>query len=152
MPNSSPSTPSHPSQPPTSSNTKPDLKALLESTQRIAVVGLSDKPYRASFGVSQYMQARGYHIYPVNPGITEVLNTKAYDSLADLPVQVDMVNVFRRSEEVPQIVEQAIAHGAKSLWLQLGVMHAEAEARAEAAGLIVVRNRCLKVVHAQLLR
>lgn len=126
-----------------------DIRRLLTSIRSIAVVGLSDKPHRASYGVAHYMQRQGYQIYPVNPVIDKVLDERAYPDLSALPEQVDLVNIFRRSEEVPEIVEQAIAHGAKALWLQLGVVHEAAAAKAQAAGLTVVMDRCIKVVHAQ---
>lgn len=129
-----------------------DLGSLLKKTQRIAVIGLSDNPARDSYRVARYLIGAGYTLYPVNPILTEVLGQKSYASLSDLPETVDMVNVFRRPEAVPEIVKEAIAHGAQSLWLQLGVGHAEAEAEARAAGLEVVSNRCIMVDHARLLR
>ncbi len=127
-----------------------DIKTLLQQTRSIAVVGLSDKPFRASYGVSQYMQQQGYTLYGVNPMLSEALGQPAYPDLTALPVTVDMVNVFRRSEEVPAIVDAAIAHGAKALWLQLGVIDEAAAEKAQAAGLTVVMDRCLMVVHRQL--
>lgn len=133
-------------QPPSSE----EIKTLLQQTRSIAVVGLSDKPYRASHGVSQYMQRQGYTLYGVNPMLSEALGQPAYPDLTALPVTVDMVNVFRRSEEVPAIVDAAIAHGAKALWLQLGVIDEAAAEKAQAAGLTVVMDRCLMVVHRQL--
>ncbi|MGV3524507.1 MAG: CoA-binding protein [Candidatus Sericytochromatia bacterium] len=129
-----------------------DLGALLKQTRRIAVVGLSDNPSRDSYHVARYLLEAGYTLYPVNPALTEVLGQKAYAKLSELPETVDMVNVFRRSEAVPEIVREAIDHGAQSLWLQLGVGHADAEAEARAAGLEVVSNRCIMVDHARLLR
>lgn len=130
--------------------TNTEIKHLLQATQSIAVVGISDKPYRASYGVSQYMQTQGYTLYGVNPLLTEVLGQPVYPEISALPVTVDLINVFRRSEEVPAIVEAAIAHGAKGIWLQLGVIDEAAAAKAQAAGLIVVMDQCLKIVHGHL--
>lgn len=127
-----------------------EIKTFLQETRRIAVVGLSDKPYRASYGVSQYMQRQGYEIYGVNPLLTEVLGRPVHPDISALPVKVDLINVFRRSEEVAAIVDEAIAHGAKGLWLQLGVIDEIAAAKAQAAGLLVVMDQCLKIVHGQL--
>jgi predicted CoA-binding protein len=120
---------------------------ILTRYRRIAVVGLSSNPERPSHDVSQFMQAQGYEIYPVNPMIAgqEVLGQKVYASLADLPIRPEIVNVFRRSEFVPDVAEQAIAVGADVLWTQLFVVHDAAAQRASAAGLKVVQNRCLKI-------
>lgn len=126
------------------------LKHLLQHTRTIAVVGISTNTSRASHFVSVYMQAHGYTIIPVNPAYTEVLGQPCYPSLQDIPVPVDMVNVFRRPEEVPAIVTAACTIGARSLWLQLGVTAPEAAAAASAAGLTVVMDRCLKIDHARL--
>lgn len=126
-----------------------EVRKLLSQVRSIAVVGLSDKPERDSYRVAHYMQRQGYQIYPVNPMLEKVLDERAYRDLSALPEQVDLVNIFRRSEEVPQIVEQAIAHGAKALWLQLGVVHEEAATKAQEAGLMVVMDHCIKVVHTQ---
>jgi len=115
----------------------------------IAVVGLSSKPHRPSFGVARYLQSVGYRIVPVNPNEKEVLGEKSYARLEDIPVHVDIVDVFRRSEFVPPIVESAIAIGASVVWLQEGVVHEEAAARARAAGLEVVMDRCTLKEHAE---
>jgi predicted CoA-binding protein len=123
------------------------VRALL-AMRNIAVVGLSDDPGRTSYSVSRYMQQHGYHIIPVNPSIGEALGEKAYSSLADVPGPLELVNVFRRSEFVAQVVDEAIAAGAKGLWLQVGVMDAQAAEKARAAGLLVVMNRCIMVEHA----
>lgn len=128
------------------------IDEMLRSTKTIAVVGLSRKPWRASYGVSEYMQSAGYRIIPVNPHEGEVLGETAYRTLDDVPEPVDMVNVFRRSEAVPEIVEAAIRIGAKSVWMQEGVEHEEAAALARAAGLSVVMDRCLLKEHRRLLR
>jgi uncharacterized protein len=114
----------------------------------IAVVGLSNNPARPSYGVARYLQQHGYRIIPVNPNEDAVLGEQAYSSLRDVPVPVDVVDVFRRPEHVPSVVEEAIAIGAPVLWLQQGVIHPQAAARAQAAGLAVVMDRCIKVEHA----
>lgn len=128
-----------------------ELKELLENTRTIAVVGLSDKADRPSHHVAEYLQTQGYRIIPVNPGVVSILGQRSYASLQDIPEPVDMVNVFRRSDAVPVIVEDAIAIGAKSLWLQEGVVHEQAAAQAQAAGLVVVMDRCVLKEHARLL-
>jgi len=126
------------------------LRRVLQQTRRIAVVGLSANWHRPSFFAAKYMQDRGYTIIPVNPAYTEVLGQKCYPSLRDLPMEVDMVDVFRKPEEVPAIADDAIAIGARTLWLQLGVIAPEAAAKAEAAGLEVVMDRCVKIEYARL--
>lgn len=123
------------------------IPELLKQAKTIAVVGLSSKPDRSSFGVSAYMQQQGYKIIPVTPVETEVLGETAYPRLEDVPVKIDIVNVFRRSEYVPDIVDSAIAVGAKAIWTQLGVVHEEAAGKAEEAGLTVVMDRCIAVEH-----
>jgi len=123
---------------------------LLQSTHVIAVVGLSAKPWRASYGVSEYMQSAGYRIIPVNPQEKEVLGEKAYFRLEDVPEAIDMVNIFRNSEAVPEIVEAAIKVGAKSVWMQEGIVHEAAAQRAREAGLVVVMDRCLLKEHRKL--
>ena len=127
------------------------LRALLEDTRTIAIVGLSPRPERASNEVARYLRAAGYTIIPVNPRCTEVLGEKCYPNLRDVPGPIDMVDVFRRSEEVMAVAEDAIAVGARSLWLQLGVIAPEASARAADAGLKVVIDRCTKIEHAVLI-
>jgi len=107
-----------------------NLADLLKSSHTIAVVGLSSKPWRASYGVAQYMQRAGYRIIPVNPREREVLGEKAYARLEDIPERVDIVNVFRRAEFVPEIVEAAVRIGARAIWLQEGIRHEEAAERA----------------------
>ena len=126
---------------------------IFNHCRTIAVVGLSPKAHRASFDVARYMQAAGYRIIPVNPNATEVLGEKAYATLVEAAEheKIDLVNCFRNSEDIPPIVDDAIAIGAKAVWMQLGVSHPEAAARAEKAGLLVVQNRCLKVDHRVLL-
>lgn len=126
-----------------------DLEQIFKQTQTIAVVGLSDKTWRDSYRVARYLQTAGFKIYPVNPALGEVLGEKAYPDLLSLPEPVDLVNVFRRPEEVPALVEQAIALPSKALWLQFGVIHHEAAKTARAAGLGVVMDRCIMIDHAE---
>jgi predicted CoA-binding protein len=118
-------------------------KEILAQYKKIAVVGLSNSPWRASFGVSRFMQTVGYDITPVNPNETEVLGRKAYATLDEVPAPIEIVNIFRRSEFVPDIVESAIRCGAKVIWMQEGVIHEGAAQRARAAGLEVVMDRCI---------
>lgn len=129
-----------------------NLKEILSTARTIAVVGLSSNPVRPSFGVSEYMQSRGYRIIPVNPNETEVLGEKAYSSLAEVPERIDIVNVFRRSEFVPEVAQAAIEAHARCLWLQEGVVHPAAVRQAEQAGLLVVVDRCILKEHRRLLR
>lgn len=124
-------------------------KKLLTETKNIAVVGLSDKPERTSYLIAQAMQQAGYRIFPVNPMLKkEVLGEKPYANLKEIAEPIDIVNVFRRSEFVPPIAEEAVAIGAKALWLQQGVYHEEAANHAIQNGLIVVMDLCIKVDHA----
>ena len=127
------------------------MKQLLLECKTIAVVGLSDKPHRDSFKVAQYMQNQGYRIIPVHPRVSEVLGEPAYKTLADIPDKIDLVNVFRKSEETPAVVEQAIALKPQAVWLQLGISNHEAANIAERAGIDFVQDRCIKVEHARLL-
>jgi predicted CoA-binding protein len=127
-----------------------ELHALLASAGRIAVVGCSDKPYRDSYMVANYLRRAGYKVYAVNPRLRSVFDNPAYPDLRSLPEPVDIVNVFRRSEYLPQIVADAIAIGARAIWAQLGVADPRAAERARAAGLIVVMDRCIKVDHLRL--
>lgn len=122
---------------------------LLRSSKIIAVVGLSSKRFRPSFGVTQYMQSAGYRIIPVNPNETEVLGEKSYASLEAIPpeIKIDIVDIFRRSQEVPPIVESAIKIGARAIWMQEGVIHEAAAARAREAGLEVVLDLCILKEH-----
>jgi len=124
-----------------------DGENLLRHAKTIAVLGLSSSPWRPSYGVSEYMQSVGYRIVPVNPKETEVLGEKAFATLDDVPVAVDIVNVFRQSRFVPEIVEAAIRIGAKGVWLQEGVVHEEAAQKAREAGLDVVMDRCILKEH-----
>jgi predicted CoA-binding protein len=125
-----------------------DIDRILEA-RTIAVVGLSSNPLRHSHEVSAYMQDHGYRIVPVNPNETEVLGEKAYPDLASVPFDVDIVNVFRRSEHLAGVVEQAIRNGARGVWAQLGVVDPAAEAAAREAGLDFVMDECIMVEHAR---
>ena len=128
-----------------------EVRDLLQRYRRIAVVGLSDKPDRPSHGVAAYLQRAGYAITPVNPIIDEALGVRAVDSLSEVEQPIEIVDVFRRSEDVPPVVEDAIAAGAKVLWLQLGIVNETAAQRAREAGMTVIQDLCLKVEHARLL-
>ena len=121
--------------------------ALLISAKTIAVVGLSNDPMRASHGVSAYMQSHGYRIVPVNPRIESSLGEKAYASLSEVPEKIDIVNVFRRPEFVEEIVEQAIRLKVPAIWMQEGVIHEKAAAKARQAGIFVVMDRCILKEH-----
>ncbi len=120
---------------------------LLQKYQTIAVVGLSSNPMRPSYAVTEYMQAAGYRIIPVNPNETEVLGEKSYASLEDVPEKIEIVNVFRRAEEVPPVVESAIRVAAKVIWMQLGIENDEAAEKARSAGLVVIEDACILVEH-----
>jgi predicted CoA-binding protein len=124
-------------------------KELLKEAKTIAVVGLSANPDRPSYRVSRYLQQQGYKIIPVNPNIREVLGEKAYPRLKDIPDKVDIVDVFRRSEDIPPIADEAIAIKAKVLWMQEGIVNEAAAKKAEAAGLKVVMDHCIMVAHSQ---
>jgi uncharacterized protein len=128
-----------------------ELRRLLEETRRIAVVGLSDNPARPSHRVSAYLQQQGYAIRPVNPGIRQALGEAAVAELAALGEELDMVCIFRRSEEVAAIVESALARGCRSIWMQDGVADQAAALKARAAGVVVVMNDCLLRRHQQLI-
>jgi uncharacterized protein len=123
-------------------NKPEEIKQIIDEHKVIAVVGLSSNPMRPSHGVAQFMQRKGYKIIPVNPIETEVLGEKCYAKLSDIPQNVDLVDIFRRSEEAGKIVDEAIEIGAKSVWLQEGVIDENAANRAENAGLIVVMDLC----------
>jgi predicted CoA-binding protein len=120
---------------------------LLKSARNIAVVGLSASPLRPSHGVAAYMQSHGYKIIPVNPEITNVLGEDAYSSLADVPEKIDIVDIFRRPEFVPPIVDQAIQLKVSAIWMQEGVVHNQAAEKARRAGILVVMDRCILKEH-----
>jgi predicted CoA-binding protein len=128
-----------------------DIRDLLVASHTIAVVGLSDNPSRTSYRVSRYMQDQGYSIIPVNPGIAGSLGIPAVPDLKSISETVDIVNIFRRPEFVPDIVEAAIAINAKAVWMQLGIAHEAAARRASDAGLQVVMDQCIMVEHSRLL-
>jgi uncharacterized protein len=123
------------------------IRELLESAKVIAVVGLSSSRSRPSNGVSRYMQSAGYRIIPVNPNESEVLGERAYARLEDVPEKIDIVNIFRRSDAIPEIVESAIQIGARAVWMQEGVVDEPAAERARRAGLIVVMDHCIMKAH-----
>jgi predicted CoA-binding protein len=129
------------------------IRSLLSSAKVIAVVGLSSKRTRASFGVSRYMQSVGYRIIPVNPNETEVLGEKAYPDLDSIPaeVKIDIVDVFRRSDEVPEVVKAAIKRGVSAIWMQEGVVHEGAAAEARQSGILVVMDHCILKEHHRLI-
>ena len=121
------------------------IERILERTRRIAVLGLSDKPHRTSYQVASVLQSLGYEIVPVNPNIDGSLGNEAYDSLADVPGEIDLVDVFRREEHLPGVAEEAVERGVPALWNQLGLRSEEARRIAEEAGIDYVEDRCLKV-------
>ena len=131
-------------------HTNADLRRILENCRTIAVVGLSADWNRPSYFAAKYMQTAGYTVVPVNPRYTEVLGQRCFPDLASVDVPIDMVDVFRRAEDVLPIAEQAVAIGARCLWQQLGVANPEADALARQAGLDSVSNRCVKIEHARL--
>jgi predicted CoA-binding protein len=128
------------------------IPELLRSSRTIAVVGLSSNPHRPSHGVAEYMQQHGYRIIPVNPNESEILGEKCYARVEDVPEKIDIVDVFRRSEFVPEIVDAAIRVGARAVWMQEGVVHEEAAERARRAGLDVVMDRCILKDHLKIAR
>ncbi len=120
---------------------------LLKQSKTVAVVGLTDNPLRPSFGVSSYMQSQGYRIIPVNPNVGDSLGERAYASLLDVPEKIDIVNIFRRPEAVPEVVEQAIQLNVPAIWMQEGVVHEEAAEKARNAGIFVVMDKCILKEH-----
>jgi uncharacterized protein len=128
------------------------ITTLLQQAKTIAVVGLTNSPLRPSYGVSSYMQSQGYRIIPVNPNVTDSLGEKAYPSLNDVPDRIDIVNIFRRSEAVPEVVEQAIPLKPRAIWMQEGVVHEAAAEKARKAGIVVVMDRCILKEHRRFLR
>ena len=128
------------------------IPEMLRVCRTIAVVGLSAKRYRPSYGVAEYMQRAGYRIIPVNPNVTGSLGEKAYASLLDVPEQIDIVNIFRRPEAVPEIVDEAIQLGVPAIWMQEGVVHEAAAEKARKAGILVIMDRCILKDHMRCLR
>jgi len=128
------------------------IKQILSSCRTVAVVGLSPKPHRDSFDVARIMQAHGWRIIPINPHASDILGEKVYPTLTEAArhERIELVNCFRNSADIPPIVDEAIAIGAKAVWMQLGIENEAAAAKAESAGLLVVQNKCLKVEYARL--
>jgi predicted CoA-binding protein len=128
------------------------LRSILEHSSTIAVVGLSNKPERDSDEVARYLLAQGYRIVPVNPNLTEVLGQRAYPSLSAIPreIVIDVVDIFRRSDQVPEVVDEALRRGRPVIWMQLGVENLPAAQKAEAAGAKVIQNRCIMQMHRRL--
>ena len=126
------------------------LRTLLTEARTIAMVGASSSPDRPSHGIMKKMLAAGYRVFPVNPRETEVLGQKAFASLRDIPEKVDIVDVFRRAEDTPSIADEAVAIGAKAIWLQSGISNDETARRAEAGGLLAVMDACIGVEHSVL--
>lgn len=133
-------------------NSPQAIERILDECRTIAVVGLSSNSWRPSYSVAGYMKDQGYKVIPVNPNEEEVFNEKSYSSLADVPDKIDLVDVFRRSEEAGAVVDEAIKVGAKAVWLQEGVIDDAAAERAAAAGLLVVMNRCWLKEHMRVKR
>ena len=125
------------------------IAELLKSAKTIAVVGLTDSPFRPSYRVSQYMQSQGYRIIPINPMIGESLGEQSYASLLDVPEKIDIVNIFRRSEHVPEVIEEAIRLKVPAIWMQEGVIHEAAAEKARQAGIFVVMDRCILKEHSK---
>lgn len=135
-----------------SAPTNADVKALLERSKNVAIVGISNKEDRASYQVAKWLQENSHFtLFFVNPVIDEVLGQKTFPSLAEIPVQIDSVDVFRKAEDCPSVLEKAIAVGAKSIWLQLGISSDEVAVKGSAAGLEVVMDRCIKIDYANLI-
>jgi hypothetical protein len=131
----------------TASSAWQGIRAILAASKTIAVVGLSDRPDRPAHSVPAYLQQQGYRIIPVNPNLREALGETAYPSLLEIPAPVDVVQIFRRSEDVPPVVEDAIRIGAKVVWMQSGIIHEQAAERARQAGLQVVMDACMRTAH-----
>lgn len=123
------------------------VKKILEEYRTIAIVGISDKPERPSFRVASYLQAQGYRIVPVNPRLTEVLGEEAYPDLLSIPFEIDVVDIFRRSEDVPPIVDAAIEKGARAVWMQEEVISEESALKAKETGLDVIMDLCMLKEH-----
>lgn len=128
-----------------------EIRDLLQRARNVAVVGLSDKPYRTSYAIARALQNVGYRIFPVNPNLTgPVLGEEPYSTVAEIEEQIDIVDVFRQSEKVPPVAEDAVKAGAKAIWMQLGVVNEAAAEHAAENGLTVIMDRCIKVDHAAL--
>ncbi len=129
-----------------------ELKKLLTETKTIAVVGASPKPWRDSGAIAEFLNKKGYKVFPVNPKYKEVLGMKCYPDLKSILEKIDIVDIFRNPNEVGPVIDEAIAVGAKSVWMQLGVVNNDVAAKAEGAGLSVVMDRCIAVEHRALMR
>jgi uncharacterized protein len=127
------------------------MKDILTSARTVASVGLSSNPEKDSYGVASYLMDQGYHVIPVNPTADEILGQKAYPDLASVPVKIDVVQVFRKPEDVPPVVEDAIRAGAKAVWMQEGIVNEQAARRAREAGLQVVMDACMRATHRRLI-
>jgi predicted CoA-binding protein len=136
---------------PGSNPTHDEIRNILKCYKTVAIVGLSDKPEKDSHVVAMYLKAHGYTIIPVNPANSEILGEKCYPNLASIPHQVDIVDIFRKSDAIPGIVDEAVKIKAKVVWMQLGLAHDEAAQKATNAGLVVVQSKCIKVEHAKLM-
>ncbi len=123
------------------------IRQILKESHRIAVIGISEKPWRDSNRVARYLLSKGYEILPVNPNVAEALGIKSYPDLPSVPGQIDIVNIFRRPEHIPEIVDQAIQAGAGAIWMQSGLADVNAAERARRAGLHVIMDRCIMVEH-----
>jgi predicted CoA-binding protein len=132
-------------------NYEASIKGILQNSRVIAVVGLSADSWKDSHRVAKYLKEHGYRIIPVNPSVTEVLGEKSYPDLKSIPEKVDVVDVFRRPEHIPAIVDEAISIGPKVLWLQLGVRNDQAASKAREAGLTVVQDECMMALHSRLI-
>lgn len=128
-----------------------EIREILSEAKSIAIVGLSDKPERDSYQVGSYLKEHGYRIIPVNPTRDEILGEKSHRKLADVPEPIDIVDIFRRIEELPAVVDEAIMVGAKVVWMQLGLAHHVSAEKARAAGLRVVQSKCIKAEHVKLM-
>jgi predicted CoA-binding protein len=128
------------------------IKAILEKYKTVAIVGLSPKPERDSHKVGKYLKDHGYRIVPVNPGQKEILGEKCYPNLKAVPFPIDIVDIFRRPEAIPPVVDDAIEVGAEVVWMQLGIVHNQAADMARRAGLEVVMNKCIKIEHMNMLK
>ena len=130
-----------------------DVKALLERSTNVAIVGISNKPDRASYQVAKWLQENShFNLYFVNPVIDEVLGAKTFSSLAEIPVQIDIVDVFRKADDCPPVLEKAISAQAKAIWLQLGIANQEVAEKATSIGMGVVMDRCIKIDYARFIK
>lgn len=128
------------------------IASILKKSKSIAVVGASPKPWRDSGSIAQYLMHKGYDVYPVNPNYSEVLGRKCYPDLKSVGVKIDIVDIFRNPEDVGPIIDEAIAVKARAIWMQLGVVNANAAEKAERSGLMVVMDRCIAVEHSRLIK